>query len=67
MSRKKKIQCISTHGGAGYAPGSYRDKDGKLRCGVCNEICMENKIASQWVDRPDWNVPKKKSWFNFWE
>ena len=28
--------CISTHGGAGYAPGSYR-KGSKIVCGLCGE------------------------------
>ncbi len=27
-------ECLSTHGGAGYAPGSYKDGD-DIICGAC--------------------------------
>ena len=43
MSRKKK--CISTHGGAGYALGSYINKDGKVVCGICGEILEPRKSS----------------------
>lgn len=28
--------CLSTHGGSGFAPGSIRLPNGKVRCGVCS-------------------------------
>lgn len=30
------MQCLSTHGGAGYAPGSRWD-NGAIICGACGE------------------------------
>lgn len=34
----KEIQCLSTHGAAGYAPGSLALPDGSVRCGACGQI-----------------------------
>lgn len=31
-------QCLSTHGAAGYAPGSLALPDGSVRCGACGQI-----------------------------
>lgn len=36
-----KVQCISTHGAAGYAPGSIVLPDGKVQCGACGTIIAE--------------------------
>jgi hypothetical protein len=34
--RDKTFICLSTHGGAGYAPGTHWSEDGKaLICGLC--------------------------------
>lgn len=44
--------CVSTHGGAGYAPGSTM-KDGKMVCGSCGvEIEFPRPIGYQFVYPP---------------
>jgi len=34
--KRKNVPCVSTHGGAGYAEGTYI-KDKKLYCGFCEQ------------------------------
>ena len=44
------MKCISTHGEAGYAPGSYIRKDGKVVCGLCGEVLEPKKEAiGKWM------------------
>ena len=38
-------ECPSTHGAAGYAPGSYVRKDGKVVCGICGAILEPREEA----------------------
>ena len=46
--------CLSTHGGAGYAPGTYVDVNGTIICGVCrNEIGNINDEKSR-IKLPNW-------------
>lgn len=64
-------RCLSTHGGAGYAPGSYwRGKS--IICGICGEeIINPPSVGSRWIHdrsflgqllgRGRW-VPKWPSW-----
>ena len=46
--------CRSTHGGAGYAPGSHW-KDGKIVCGACG-AAIENPppTGRRWVPEKGW-------------
>jgi len=46
--------CLSTHGGSGYAPGSYWD-GGAIICGVCGAR-IENPMptGAHKAPRPGW-------------
>jgi hypothetical protein len=45
--------CLSTHGGAGYAPGSYW-RGTSIICGICGtEIKNPRPVGSRWVWIPD--------------
>lgn len=48
----KKGACPSTHGAAGYAPGSYIRDDGKVVCGWCGEALEPREEAiGDWMRR----------------
>lgn len=52
----KPENCPSTHGAAGYAPGSYVREDGKVVCGLCGAVLEPRKEAiGDWMPR----MPKK--------
>jgi len=51
---KSKKTCLSTHGGTGYALGSYVREDGKVVCGACGEVLEPRKEAiGKWMERRD--------------
>jgi len=46
--------CLSTHGGAGYAPGSYWDGD-VIVCGQCGaRIENPTSTGAHWMYLKDW-------------
>lgn len=50
MSKNIK-NCPSTHGSAGYALGSYIQKDGKVVCGICRATLEPRKQAiGDWME-----------------
>lgn len=48
------MQCLSTHGGAGYALGSYRRGD-KIVCGACGiEIKNPHPTGRKFIREKGW-------------
>ena len=60
--------CGSTHGGAGYAPGSYW-KEGKIICGACG-AAIENPrpTGSRWILEKGWRgwLLRRGRWVPTW-
>ena len=44
-----KFFCPSTHGGAGYTMGDYKNEKGEIICIICGEKCNNNGIVPKFV------------------
>ena len=53
VGQKPKMSniCLSTHGGAGWPPGSYQREDGKIVCGACGEAFPSTAYTPSWVKK----------------
>lgn len=49
MKGPRRFPCLSTHGAAGYAPGSYRLPDGTVVCGICGEHTPFYEHSGKWL------------------
>ena len=56
------MDCISTHGGAGYALGTHVEKNGDIVCGACKEVIGNTSdMSGKKVELPEWVSPRIKS------
>lgn len=60
----KPWNCPSTHGGSGYAPGSFFREDGKAVCGLCGLVEVDPQgLRPRWMTGEPEPVPAPIPWF----
>jgi hypothetical protein len=73
----KPEQCLSTHGGGGYAYGSFY-QNGKIVCGICGYKCDTSSTANipEFIRDVPHHLTKagkkealdrNKKWYEFWK
>lgn len=55
-SVSKSLTCLSTHGDAGYAPGSILNPDGTITCGWCGIAIQNPPTVGSYKGRPNYGV-----------